>query len=100
MIFTPITFLIGLGSLGTGSTSVALLYKYTQERLKERKLLLFLLQGYLVAEAKSYLDEGQITSAAYAHLYNEVYVPYKELGGNGIVVKLMKDVEKLKVVEE
>lgn len=47
-----------------------------------------------------YIKQGFITKDDYENLHDYLYVPYKELGGNGTAEKVMKDVDKLPLVKE
>ncbi|UNI72526.1 MAG: holin protein [Chaetfec virus UA24_144] len=42
-----------------------------------------------------YLNRGYITPDEYKNLHNYLYVPYKELGGNGSAERIMKKVDNL-----
>ncbi len=45
----------------------------------------------------SYIQQGYVTKDDYENLYDYLYVPYTELGGNGAVKKVMLEVEKLPI---
>ena len=45
--------------------------------------------------AKEYIDRGFITSEEYENLYEYLYKPYMELGGNGTAEKLVSEVNQL-----
>lgn len=44
-----------------------------------------------------YLSQGWISSDDYEDLVKYLYEPYRKMGGNGTVKKLMADVEKLPI---
>jgi hypothetical protein len=44
---------------------------------------------------KAYLKNGYIPHDDYQNLYVYLYLPYRNLGGNGLVEKIMKEVERL-----
>lgn len=44
-----------------------------------------------------YIDRGHITQDEYENLYEYLYKPYKELGGNGSAEKMMTEVNKLPI---
>ena len=43
----------------------------------------------------TYIDRGWITRDEYENLHDYLYVPYKNLGGNGSADKIMKEVNDL-----
>ena len=44
-----------------------------------------------------YIEQGYITREEYYNLKNYLYEPYKALGGDGVVERIMKEVEKLEI---
>lgn len=49
---------------------------------------------------KAYLKRGHITHSDYKNLHDYLYLPYKKLGGNGMIEKIMKEVECLPLTEQ
>ncbi len=47
-----------------------------------------------------YIKQGYIKQADYENLYDYLYVPYHNLGGNGTAEKIMKEVDKLPIKED
>jgi hypothetical protein len=47
-----------------------------------------------------YIKQGAITKDDYENLHDYLYLPYRELGGNGTAEKIMKEVDKLPLVKE
>ncbi len=47
-----------------------------------------------------YLKNNSITKDEYENLHDYLYIPYKELGGNGTAEKIMSDVKKLPLKRE
>ena len=47
-----------------------------------------------------YVEHGQITQTEYENLRKYLYEPYKEMGGNGSVERIMQEVEKLKIIPD
>lgn len=46
---------------------------------------------------EKYIEAGHITSYDYENFYKYLYEPYKKLGGDGIVDKIMVELNKLKI---
>lgn len=44
-----------------------------------------------------YIEQNYITNEEYENLYNYLYLPYVEMGGNGVVQRLMDEVKKLPI---
>ena len=44
-----------------------------------------------------YIERGYITQEEYDSLYNYLYIPYKELGGNGTAERMVNEVKKLPI---
>lgn len=47
-----------------------------------------------------YLQRGYITKEEYENLHDYLFIPYKNLGGNGTAEKIMKEVEYLSLKEK
>ena len=62
------------------------------------KLLIGLTHELIVYLGVVYLDRGSITKEEYDNLMEKLYRPYLELGGNGLVEKVVQDVGKLPIV--
>lgn len=64
----------------------------------EREMLLGIGHVELVFFGMQYIDRGYITRDEYDTL-QELYKPYKKLGGNGSGTKIMNEIEKLPLKE-
>ncbi len=47
-----------------------------------------------------YIERGKITQAEYENLYEYLYKPYRQLGGNGSAKRIMDEVEKLEITKK
>lgn len=61
------------------------------------RLLLGLAHDKIITHVNEHIARGYITSDAYDDLHRYLYEPYKEMGGNGTVDRLMKEVAKLPI---
>ena len=61
------------------------------------KLLIGLGHDRIMSLGMTYIDRGWITRDEYENLYVYLFVPYKELGGNGSAERIMKEVDKLPI---
>ena len=63
----------------------------------EVKMLLGLGHIKIIDICEKYIDRGYITQEEYDSLYNYLYIPYKELGGNGTAERLVQEVKHLPI---
>lgn len=49
---------------------------------------------------ENYIKRGYITKDEYENLHDYLYIPYTKLGGNGTAEKVMKEVERLSLVDK
>ena len=63
----------------------------------ESKMLMGLAHDRIVELGMKYIERGTITRDEYENLYDYLYLPYKELGGNGSAERVMEVVKQLKI---
>lgn len=78
----------------------ALVTKLLDKRSAKTKMLLGLGHDRIMSLGMTYIAKGQITQGEYENLYKYLYEPYKKMGGNGSAERLMKEVDKLKIVPD
>lgn len=66
----------------------------------EVKMLLGLGHIKIIEICERYIERGYIRQAEYDSLYNYLYLPYKELGGNGTAERMINEVKKLPIRKE
>ena len=71
-----------------------------KERRAEKKdaqnaMILGLGHDRIISLCEKYIDRGYVSSDEYENLYEWLYKPYHELGGNGTAKRLMAIVENL-----
>ena len=66
----------------------------------EQKLILGLAFRQIVELCDEYLDKGCIDADEYKELNHYLFLPYKEMGGNGTAARLIKEVESLPLRKE
>lgn len=77
------------------------LWAYIQHR-RDRKdaktqLLIGLAHDRIMQCGQYYIQRGAITADEYENLYNYLYLPYHELGGNGSAERMIEEVKKLPI---
>lgn len=74
-------------------------WSFIQNRLDRKdaktKMILGLGHDRLKYLCEHFINQGWISSDDYEDLYKYLYQPYRQMGGNGAVEKLMGDVQKL-----
>lgn len=65
----------------------------------QSKMLKGLGHDRIIYLGNEYIKRGYITKDEYENLHDYLYVPYKELGGNGTAEKIMREVDKLPIRE-
>lgn len=61
------------------------------------RMILGLGHDRIVILAMQYIERGWITQDEYEDLNRYLYQPYREMGGNGTVERLMKEIGKLPI---
>lgn len=77
------------------------LWAFLQKRAdkKDAKNLMLLGLGHdrIIDLCEKYITRGWLSHDEYENLYEYLYKPYKEMGGNGTAERLMEEVKKLPV---
>lgn len=84
-----------------GSTGFwALVSRIIDKKSLNSKMLLGLAHDRIMWLGMKYVDKGEITQSEYENLYKYLYEPYKKMGGNGSVERLMREIDKLKIIHD
>ena len=77
------------------------LWSYLQSRRDKKdaktKMILGLGHDRIITLSMQFIERGWISNDEYEDLIKYLYTPYKEMGGNGTVTKLMNEVKKLPI---
>ena len=76
------------------------LSKHVDRNSAKSKMILGLGHKAVIDEAMIYIKRGNITRGEYEDLHNYLYKPYKGMGGNGSVERIMREVDKLPIVSD
>ena len=71
-----------------------------RKKSSESKLLLGIAYSKIIQLCEEHIKRGSITAKEFHELEHYLYEPYREMGGNGTVVKLFDDVKELPIVAE
>lgn len=66
----------------------------------QSKMLKGLAHDRICYLGEEYIKRGFITKDDYENLHDYLFLPYKELGGNGTAEKIMNEVEKLPIQDK
>lgn len=78
----------------------AFITKIVDKKSAKSKMILGLGHKALMDNAMEYIRRGNITRGEYEDLYKYLYKPYKDMGGDGSVERIMKEVDKLPIVPD
>ena len=68
-----------------------------EKNTAEQKIIMGLAHDKLISQSVRYIQRGFISHEEYGELLKNLYEPYKEMGGNGTVEKMIKGVHDLEV---
>lgn len=73
--------------------------KRETSKSKESEMLIGLGHDRIISLGMKYIERGNITADEYENLYQYLYVPYKDLGGNGSAERVMCEVSRLPIIK-
>lgn len=97
---TSDTIITILSTLIASAGFWAFITKVVDKRSAKSKMLLGLGHDRIMYLGMTYIKRGQITQGEYENLYKYLYEPYKKMGGNGTAERMMREVDKLKIVPD
>lgn len=86
-----------IGSIFASSGFWAYLQKRREKKDVKTRMLLGLGHDRIIYLGLHYVERGWITQDEYENLYEYLYLPYQEMGGNGSANRLMAEVDKLQI---
>lgn len=89
-----------LGSVLASSGIWSMISKWTERKDIRTKMLLGLAHDRIMSLCMEYISRGEITQSEDENLRKYLYEPYKKMGGNGSADRIMKEVDKLKIVAD
>lgn len=82
-------------SSGLWSLITSMIQRHDKKVSVEGKMLRGLAHDRICYLGETYLSQGNISKDEYENLHDYLYIPYKNLGGNGTAERIMSEVEKL-----
>lgn len=84
-------------STGFWSFAQVVYKKKTEKKSASARMLRGLAFDRMVYLGGKYIEQGHISKEDYTNFYTYLYEPYKALGGDGVVDKIMAELNKLKI---
>lgn len=75
----------------------AMILKKMDSKDVKTKMLIGLAHDRIIFLGMRYIERGWITDDEYENLYDYLYYPYKQMGGNGSAERVMEGVKKLQI---
>lgn len=91
------TILTIFGSVLASSGLWAFLSKRLENKDVKTEMLVGLAHDRILYLGMIYIERGFITQDEYENLYEYLYKPYENLGGNGSAKRVMTEVDKLPI---
>lgn len=88
-----------IGSLIASTGFWTYILKRETSKSKESEMLIGLGHDRIISLGMNYIERGNISADEYENLYQYLYIPYKELGGNGSAERVMSEVRKLPIIK-
>ena len=83
------------GSTGFWALLTAIWNAHNKKVSIEGRMLRGLAHDRICELGEKYIQQGYITKDEYENLHDYLFLPYKELGGNGTAEKIVNDVKRL-----
>lgn len=84
-----------VGSSGLWTFLSTIINKRSEKKSVQNRMLLGLAHDRIICLEEKFIERGWISTDEYENLYDYLYIPYKEMGGNGTAERLMILVQKL-----
>lgn len=96
--------IILLAGIVTAAIASSGFWAFLQHRMDKKdvrtKMLIGLGHDRIMYLGMHYIDRGSVTQSEYENLYEYLYKPYEQMGGNGSAKKVMDDVRKLPLIKD
>lgn len=78
----------------------AFITKLSEKKDVRTQMLIGLGHDRIIYLGMKYIEKGEITQSEYENLHKYLYEPYKKMGGNGSAERIMREVDKLRIVPD
>lgn len=87
------------GSTGFWALITAVWQSKTKKKSAESRMLRGLAHDRICELGSRYLKQGYVSKDQYENLHDYLFIPYRDLGGNGTAEKIIGDVQRLPIKE-
>jgi len=87
------------GSTGFWALLTAIWNSHSKKVSIEGRMLRGLAHDRICELGEKYIAQGYITRDEYENLHDYLFLPYRELGGNGTAEKIVNDCSRLKMMK-
>lgn len=87
------------GSTGFWALVTTIWNNHSKKVSIEGKMLRGLAHDRICELGSRYIKQGDVTKDEFENLHDYLFLPYRELGGNGTAEKIMEDVKRLPMRE-
>ena len=95
---TTATIIIAIIAAVFGSSGFwSWLQTRNRQKSAEARLLMGIAYSKIIDRCTEYIERGYVETDEYHELEHYLFMPYREMGGNGTAEKLFNDVSKLSV---
>lgn len=91
------TLITVVGTVLASSGFWMIIQKRMEKKDNRSRLMLGIGHDRIIYLGTQYIERGYITADEYENLYDYLYIPYKNMGGNGSAEKIIEEVKKLEV---
>lgn len=91
------TALTAVGAVIASSGFWAYIQRRSEKRDVQTKMLVGLAHDRILFLGMQYIQRGAITRDEYENLYEYLYRPYEQMGGNGSAKRVMQEVNRLPI---
>lgn len=90
-----------IAGLTSGGLSQLVIFLIQRKDKQKNDPLVDMVRGLghdrIIFLGQKYIDKGFVSKDEYENLHDYLFIPYKELGGNGTAEKIMKEVSNLPI---
>ena len=82
-------------------TFLTRIYDQRKKKLSNsERISLGLAHDRIMVLGEEYIKRGYITPIEYENLHDFLYVPYRDMGGNGAAERVMTEIDKLPIIKD
>ena len=97
---TIVTIVVSIfGNTGFWALVAGIVSSKTRKKSAESRMLKGLAHDRICELGSRYLKQGYVSKDQYENLHDYLFIPYRDLGGDGTAEKIIGDVQRLPIKE-